>query len=97
MDFDHIDAQFDELLQAIHDLNKHQRPQRFHRVLVTQQRADNIVNPHPAFYFVDQSNGHVYAKPPANIMHPNYTNPYLDVKPAQLTTANLSEHTVTTL
>lgn len=58
---------------------------------VTQQRVDDIVDPHSASYFVDQSNGHVYTKPPS-IKHPKYVNPYLDVKPAQLTTANLSEH-----
>lgn len=91
LDFVRINVRFDEILKGICGLKRRRQPQHFHRVPVTQQRVDDIVDPHSASYFVDQSNGHAYTKSPP-IKHPKYVNPYLDVKPAQLTAANLSEH-----
>ncbi|KAI9876129.1 MAG: hypothetical protein M1830_007287 [Pleopsidium flavum] len=68
-------------------------PLHYHRP--HPQRADDFVDPHPATYFVDQTNGHAYVKPPT-VTHPAYVNPYLPIKTAQLTTTNLSEHTAKT-
>ncbi|KAI9881015.1 MAG: hypothetical protein M1830_008897 [Pleopsidium flavum] len=96
-----MDSQFNEIILEIRrqrDSRSHRsvspptspKPEQYHRP--HPQRADDFVDPHPATYFVDQTNGYAYVKPPI-VTHPAYVNLYLPIKPAQLTTMNLSEHT----